>query len=256
MRKTFISIFMSIFLNSCGDAGPSGNVENPEDQQQCTTTWWYFEEDGSIILEGNEAGFTIVPGDIYGTPDITYLQGYFSDTINKIPSRQSCTFLSQQDLSEGIHDNLTCIIDTNQGPNPQWIGAETGSDGDHRPVLTSIKYNGEYVSGTFQGTMFRLDTISISPPNIQGRVVNYKFEFNALNNKKFTNQYEICGPKCSLDGLGKYCRDSGCSFTDSGGSHAKCKNSSGKLVTTIPRHNKVADGTCKSIIKAIDNGCP
>lgn len=179
MRRFFILGFLILSLTTCGDAGVPGDVENL-DSEQCVSTWWYLEQDGEIVLEGNKAGFTSVPGEIYGTPGITYSQGYFADTDPALG--QGCTFLSKTQLIEGIHDNLTCSIATEQGPNPQWIGAESGSDGDHRPVLTSIDYDDTYVIGTFEGTMFRIDTLSVSPPNIQGKVVNFRFKFFANNN--------------------------------------------------------------------------
>lgn len=190
MRKVFVFISLALSLISCGDAGTPSDAENL-DGEQCAATWWYLEQDGEIVLEGNKAGFTSVPGELYGTPGVTYSQGYFADSDPALG--QGCTFLSKTQLAEGIHDNLTCSIATEQGPNPQWIGAESGSDGDHRPILASITYDGDYVGGVFEGTMFRLDTLSVSPPNIEGKIVNYRFIFNALNENNMNNDEEnIC----------------------------------------------------------------
>lgn len=174
MKINFGFVVLAFLAMACGDAKPPANIES----EQCADTWWYLEQDGEVVLDGNKAGFTNLPGELYGTPGVNYSQGYFADTDPTIG--QGCTFLSKMQLIEGTHDNLTCSIATEQGPNPQWVGAESGSDGDHRPILTSINYEGDYIIGTFEGTMFRLDTISISPPNIQGKVVNYSFEFQAL----------------------------------------------------------------------------
>lgn len=199
MRKVFVFISLALSSISCGDAATPGDAENL-DSHQCVATWWYLEQDGEIVLEGNKAGFTSVPGELYGTPGVTYSQGYFADSDPALG--QGCTFLSKTQLAEGIHDNLTCSIATEQGPNPQWIGAESGSDGDHRPILTSINYDGNYVSGVFEGTMFRLDTLSISPPNIQGKVVNFRFEFftnNSLVEECSIYKETPCTKKCTRE---------------------------------------------------------
>ena len=244
MKKVIFLNTLAILIFSCG---PAENPENPEDGdvgEECVDTWWYLEQDGEIVLQGDIAKIGEIPG-------TQYSQGFF--TVDDNEPVHVCNFYSMKPLSEGIHDNLTCVIGTDQGPNPQWLGAETDSDGDHRPIITSLNYDGIYTHGIMEGTMFRLETFSLSPPNVEGKIVNYRFEFNALNNK-ISADYEICAPRCSLDGLAKYCRDKGCTFENSGGSHAKCRNGS-RLVTTIPRHPKVAPGTCNSIIKAIDNGC-
>lgn len=79
MINFFIFISLALLLISCGDAGTPGDTENL-DGEQCAATWWYLEQDGEIVLEGNKASFTSVPGELYGTPGVTYSQGYFADS--------------------------------------------------------------------------------------------------------------------------------------------------------------------------------
>lgn len=220
----FISLFL--ILTACGDIEPPTDVENV-DVEKCAKTWWYLEQDGEVVLQGYKAGIADVPGELYGAPGMLYSQGYFADTIS---TDQSCTFFSTKKLDESTHDNLTCITATEQGPNPQWIGADTGSDGDHRPNIKNLNYSGNYVSGTVEGTMFRLDTTSVSPPVIEGRVVNYKFEFNALNNVDIESAVENCSDDspCAKGCTAKFnrCKD-GCKTRTC---HARCADVYGRCL--------------------------
>lgn len=177
MKKVIFVNTLAALIFSCG---PTENPEDGDVGEECVDTWWYLEQDGEIVLQGNIANLGQIPG-------TQYSQGYF--IVDDTEQGQGCTFYSMKTLSEGVHDSLTCAIGTDQGPNPQWIGAETDSDGDHRPVITSINYEENSISGIMEGTMFRLDTFSLSPPNIEGTIVSYKFEFSALNSQK---SYEIC----------------------------------------------------------------
>ena len=60
---------------------------------------------------------------------------------------------------------------------------------------------------------------------------------------------------CSCKELIKLCEK--CGFiVFQGRQHAKIKDSQGKLITTIPRHNKIKRETARAILKQLkENGC-
>lgn len=171
------------FVLLCSILGACGPVEDFDDSS-CVDTWWYLEVEDEVVLSGNHAVIQQFGGGIQG------FNGDFHDGKDTVV--ESCGLVSQQDLAVGLHNSLTCIVSTEQGPNPSWTATQD-SEMDFRPNLVELQKNGDMISGLISGQMLYQKVLNYSTLQIETNFVNYNFEFNALNENNMNNDEEnIC----------------------------------------------------------------
>lgn len=183
----------------CSILGACGPVEDFDDSS-CVDTWWYLEVEDKVVLSGSHAVFQQFGEGIQG------FSGDFHDGKDTVV--ESCGLVSQQDLAVGLHNSLTCIVSTEQGPNPSWTAAQD-SEMDFRPNLVELQKNGDMISGLISGQMLYQKVLNYSTLQIETNFVNYNFEFNALKEKSIDDGYEIC-KKQQAKAICKCMGDTGC----------------------------------------------